>query len=81
MTDSVVVRHPVRGLLWGLVFGLGLAFVLVFTTIIVFARLPVLTTITIGTAAGLIWSVIAAPGTGCGDSGGTPRIVVLTARR
>jgi hypothetical protein len=63
MTDSVVVRHPVRGLLWGLVFGLGLAFVLVFTTIIVFARLPVLTTIAIGTAAGLIWSVIGPPRT------------------
>lgn len=63
MAEMVVVRHPIRGLLWGLLFGIGLAFVLVFSTIIVFARVPVATTIAIGTAAGLLWSVIGPPRT------------------
>jgi len=63
MAELVVVRHPIRGLLWGLVFGIGLAFVLVFSTIIVFARVPVTTTIAIGTVAGLMWSVVGPPRT------------------
>ena len=63
MPELVVVRHPIRGLLWGLVFGIGLAFVLVFSTIIVFARIPVVITITVGTLAGLLWSVLGPPRT------------------
>jgi len=63
MAELVVVRHPIRGLLWGLVFGVGLAFVLVFSTIIVFARTPVVITITVGTLAGLLWSVLGPPRT------------------
>ena len=63
MAESAVVRHPIRGLLWGLVFGIGLASLLVLSTIIVFARLPVAITIAIGTLAGLLWSVIGPPRT------------------
>jgi len=63
MSELVVVRHPIRGLLWGIVFGVGLAFVLVFSTIIVFARTPVAITITVGTLAGLLWSVLGPPRT------------------
>ena len=63
MAELVVVRHPIRGVLWGLVFGIGLAFVLVFSTIIVFARVPVVITITVGTLAGLLWSVLGPPRT------------------
>jgi hypothetical protein len=59
----VVVRHPIRGLLWGVVFGVGLAFLLVFSTIIVFDRVPVAITITVGTLAGLLWSVLGPPRT------------------
>ncbi len=61
--QSGVARHPVRGLLWGLVFGVGLAFTLVFGTLIVFALQPVLITIVIGTLAGLLWSVVGPPRT------------------
>jgi len=61
--ESGVARHPVRGLLWGLVFGVGLAFTLVFGTLIVFALQPVLITIAIGTLAGLLWSVAGPPRT------------------
>ena len=61
--ELVVVRHPIRGLLWGLVFGLGLAFMLVFSTIIVFARGPVAITIVVGTLAGLLWSLLGPPRT------------------
>ena len=63
MAELVVVRHPIRGLLWGLVLGIGLAFMLVFSTIIVFARIPVVITITVGTLAGLLWSVLGPPRT------------------
>ena len=63
IAESVVIRHPIRGLLWGLVFGIGLAFALVFSTIIVFARQPVVITIAIGTLAGLLWSVLGPPRT------------------
>ena len=63
MAESVVVRHPLRGLLWGVVFGTGLAFSLVFSTIIVFALEPVVITIAIGTVAGLLWSVLGPPRT------------------
>lgn len=63
MADMVVVRHPIRGMLWGVVLGIGLAFVLVFSTIIVFARVPVAITIAIGTLGGLLWSVIGPPRT------------------
>jgi len=63
MAELVVVRHPIRGLLWGLVLGIGLAFMLVFSTIIVFARTPVVITITVGTLAGLLWSVLGPPRT------------------
>jgi hypothetical protein len=61
--ELVVVRHPVRGLLWGVVFGVGLAFMLVFSTIIVFERAPVAITITVGTLAGLLWSLVGPPRT------------------
>ena len=61
--ESVVIRHPIRGLLWGLVFGIGLAFALVFSTIIVFAREPVAITISTGVLAGLLWSVLGPPRT------------------
>jgi len=63
IAESVVIRHPIRGLLWGLVFGIGLAFALVFSTIIVFARQPVAITIAIGTVAGLVWGVLGPPRT------------------
>ena len=48
MAETVIVRHPIRGLLWGLLFGIGLAFVLVFSTLIEFAVVPMTVTIVIG---------------------------------
>jgi hypothetical protein len=59
--ELVIVRHPIRGLLWGVVFGIGLAFVLVFSTIIVLARVPIAITITVGTLGGLLWSMLGPP--------------------
>lgn len=50
-------RHPIRGVLWGLMFGVGLAVVLVLTTVIALDLPVVIAVIAIGTIAGTAWSV------------------------
>ena len=66
MTDVATTRndeqlvkktHPVRGLLWGLMMGLGLSIVLVLTGIIPLALTQVLVVLALGTVAGTLWSI------------------------
>lgn len=58
MAETVIVRHPFRGLLWGLLFGIGLAFVLVFSTLMEFGRTEISVAILIGVVFGVLWGLI-----------------------
>jgi hypothetical protein len=49
--------HPVRGILWGLMMGLGLSIVLVLTKVIPLALGPMLIVLVLGTIVGTLWSI------------------------
>ncbi len=49
--------HPVRGILWGLMMGLGLSIVLVLTKVIPLDLVPMLIVLVLGTIVGTIWSI------------------------
>jgi hypothetical protein len=51
--------HPIRGALWGLVLGIGLAFVLVFTTVIYLSLVPMLIVIAAAVVVGVLWGQFA----------------------
>jgi hypothetical protein len=53
----VKTTHPVRGILWGLMMGVGLSIVLVLTKVIPLALAPLLIVLLLGTAAGTLWSI------------------------
>lgn len=54
---TVKQTHPVRGVLWGLMFGIGLAFVLVFTTVINLDLVTMIIVVVIAIALGVLWSL------------------------
>lgn len=55
-TNRTVKRlHPVRGLFWGLVFGLGLAGVLIVTTTITVSVVGVIAVLAVGLVLGVLW--------------------------
>ena len=58
MAETVIVRHPFRGLLWGLLCGIGLAFVLVFSTLMEFGRTEITVAILIGVVFGVLWGLL-----------------------
>ena len=49
--------HPVRGILWGLMMGVGLSIVLVLTKVIPLALAPMLVVLVLGTVVGTLWSI------------------------
>lgn len=55
---TVKRTHPIRGLLWGLMFGVGLTFVLIVTTVISLDVVTMIVVTIVGTAAGLLWSTL-----------------------
>lgn len=57
VTGTVKQTHPFRGVLWGLVFGIGLTFVLVITTIISLDLVTMLVVTLVATAIGVAWSI------------------------
>ena len=64
MTDSATPNdgptkqtHPARGVLWGLLFGLGLALLAIVTRTVVLGWLPFILLLVVGTAIGLAWSL------------------------
>lgn len=50
--------HPFRGLFWGLVFGVGLAGVLVFSATITLSVLAVVAYVVVGLVVGVVWGVV-----------------------
>jgi hypothetical protein len=51
-------RHPIRGMLWGLMMGVGLALVLVITKVIDLNLTMLIVVVAIAILAGLLWSTI-----------------------
>ncbi|MBT8216150.1 MAG: hypothetical protein HKN74_08405 [Acidimicrobiia bacterium] len=49
--------HPIRGALWGLMLGLGLAIVLVVTTVIELNLAQIILAVIVGMAIGVGWSL------------------------
>ncbi len=49
--------HPVRGILWGLMMGVGLSIVLVLTKVIPLDPVPMLIVLVLGTIVGAVWSI------------------------
>jgi hypothetical protein len=54
---TVKRAHPVRGIVWGLLFGIGLAAVLVITTVISLDLLTVVIVVVAATIVGVLWSI------------------------
>ena len=55
--ETVVRKHPIRGLLWGLMFGIGLTLVLVFTTVISLDLTTMIIVAAVGTVIGVLWGM------------------------
>lgn len=51
--------HPFRGALWGLMLGVGLALVLVLTTVIYLSLVPILIVIAAAIVVGILWGQFA----------------------
>ena len=49
--------HPIRGILWGIMFGLGLTGVLVVTKVISLELSQMIIVLVVGIAAGVLWSL------------------------
>ena len=49
--------HPIRGVLWGIMFGLGLAGVLVVTKVIPLDLTQMIVVLALGIAVGVLWSL------------------------
>ena len=65
MTEQspTIERHPVRGALWGLLLGVGVAiYLILFTVISVSIVTPVIVIVVCG-ALGLVWASVAPPRT------------------
>ena len=55
---TVKHQHPIRGFFWGLLFGIGLAFVLVFATVIELSIANLAIVTFVGLALGVAWGIV-----------------------
>lgn len=55
--DTVKKTHPIRGFFWGLVFGIGLALVLVITTVISLSLVNLIIVVVAGLVLGVAWGL------------------------
>jgi hypothetical protein len=55
--ETVKQTHPVRGVLWGLLVGIGLACLLAFVKAISLSLAPMIIVAALGTVAGVVWSI------------------------
>lgn len=58
-TTADVKRHPVRGAIWGLFFGLGLSLILIDRAVIAFGTPKVYIVIALGVPLGALWGSFA----------------------
>lgn len=61
--EPVLRRHPVRGGIWGLVMGIGVALILVDRALIAIGTLPPLLVVLLFVVLGVIWGLVAPPRT------------------
>jgi hypothetical protein len=59
--DQTVKRHPLRGLLYGLLMGLGIAILLITTNTVAIGTLPPILVVVFSTLFGIIWGLFAPP--------------------
>jgi hypothetical protein len=57
--QAVIRRHPIRGILWGIVMGIGLTVVLVVTKVIELDLTMMILVTAIAIVAGVLWSTLA----------------------
>ena len=69
MADNTVKRHPIRGFLYGIVFGLGLALVAIGQSWAALGTLPPFILLVVGIIVGTVWSTFGPPK---GPKGETP---------
>jgi hypothetical protein len=59
MAHTTTTTHPIRGALWGLVLGVGLALVLVITKVIYLDLVPILVVLAATVVVGILWGQFA----------------------
>ena len=57
MAETVIKRHPIRGLLWGILLGLGIALVAVGQGWAALGTLPPLILFLVGLVVGTLWGM------------------------
>ena len=73
MTDQMKETYPLRGVLWGIMFGLGLMVVAIVAKVIALSLGSALTVLVIGIAIGTTWSMFGpARPPKSGNDGGQP---------
>jgi hypothetical protein len=60
-TAQLVERHPVRGAIWGLILGLGLAIYLIMFKVITIGAVIPIVVIVLSIGAGIAWGKFAPP--------------------
>lgn len=55
--QTVTKRHPIRGLFWGLITGLGLALVAVVIKVMTLSLVNVIILVAIGVVFGIVWGL------------------------
>ena len=57
MTDQIKETYPLRGVLWGIMFGLGLMVVAIVSKVIALSLVSALAVLILGIAIGTTWSM------------------------
>ena len=57
MTDQIKETYPLRGVLWGIMFGLGLMVVAIVAKVIALSLVSALAVLILGIAIGTTWSM------------------------
>lgn len=73
MTDQIKETYPLRGVLWGIMFGLGLMVVAIVSKVIALSLVSALAVLILGIAIGTTWSMFGpARPPKSGNDGGPP---------
>lgn len=59
MTQEITKRHPIRGFIWGILFGLGLALIAIGQGYAALGTLPPLILLVVGIVLGTLWGLFA----------------------
>ena len=59
MAEQITKRHPIRGFIWGIFFGLGLALIAIGQGYAALGTLPPLILVIVGIVVGTLWGIYA----------------------